>query len=265
MAEAVVEQLYSTDAAEVLHALKLVGSLALDDPDGVVEAGGVATLCGLLSRTEDGSGPIVQEAAVALYLLLEEEDPDAHGAFVSARGRSRVRELLARGDAPEEALSWGQQILDMLPEPSAEELAAEEMHSQTNAPIGTQPSQQSELDPEQLQPQPRSLAEEAAASSAALAEYRVMRRAVARRGVELDSKRGVTLEIGMVLRPVHTCLDLSNVVTRHQLGAKLSSFSLFPSENDEVHAKTGSGQNTRETLQSHIRFRRRRVRFVLDL
>ncbi len=210
MAEDAVERLYSSDDFEVIQGLKLMGSLALDDPDSVVAAGGVGTICGLLSRTGGGSETILQEAAVALYLLLEDQDPDAHAAFARAHGRSRVQALLARPDVPEEALSWGQQILDVLPPPTAEEIVEE-------AGRDLQPERVEageEETEEELEREPRE-----PTAQAPLPEYRVMCRTVVRRGVALDSKRGVTLAKGTIVRPVTRCSDPSGVVTRLQLGA----------------------------------------------
>ena len=186
MAEAAaVEMLYSADDGEVLHALKLMGSFALDDPDAVVAAGGVATLCGLLSRDNPTDGEIVQEAAVALYLLLEEEDPDTMAAFVRARGRSRVAAMLARPGLPEEAASWAVQILEMLPEPTAEEIAAEAMSptKQVEEPASEDlfDQEQAQAYREQHQHEGFAAAEVAAERyepPAALPEYRVMRRCV---------------------------------------------------------------------------------------
>ncbi len=209
MAEDAVERLYSSDDSEVIQALKLMGSLALDDPDSVVAAGGVGAICGLLSRTESGSEMILQEAAVALYLLLEDQDPDAQAAFARAHGRSRVQELLARPNFPEETLSWVQQILGVLPPPTAEEIAAEVGRN-------TQP-ERAEDGEEKNEEWSRERRESTAPAS--LPEYRVMRRAVARRGLALDSKRGVTLAEGTIVHPVKRCSDPSGVVTRLQLGA----------------------------------------------
>ena len=204
MAEDAVERLYSSDDSEVLQALKLLGSLALDDPDSVVAAGGVGSICGLLSRTGDGSGAILQEAAVALYLLLEEQDPGAQAAFASAHGRSRLQALLARVDVPEEALSWALQILDALPAPTAEEIdAAEGRRPQPEREWGEAEAVRDETEP---------------TAPASLPEYRVMCRAVTRREVALDSKRGVTLDIGTVVRQVQRCSDPTGFVTRLQLG-----------------------------------------------
>ena len=250
MAEAAVEQLYSADDAEVLRALKLMGSLALDDPDAVVAAGGVATLCGLLSRGNPSDGvsapaiarhnwgsrvtplrgclrlqDIVQEAAVALYLLLEEEDPDAKAAFVGARGRSRVTAMLERPGLPEEAGSWGLQILEMLPELTAEEIAAEAMSPTKQveelAAEDLFDQQQAQAYRDQQQDDGFAAAEAAAERyepPAVLPEYRVMRRCVGRRGIELDSKRAATVEAGAIVRPVVTCDDPGSFLRRYVYG-----------------------------------------------
>ena len=209
MAEDAVELLYSPDDSEVIHGLKLMCSLALDEPDNVVAAGGVETICGLLSRTGGGSETILQEAAVALYLLLEDQDSEAQAAFVRAHGRSCVRALLARPGVSEEALSWSQQILDILPPPTAEEIAAEAVRD----------PQPERMDDGELQREKEGPRERMKSTGPApLPEYRVMCRAVARREVALDSKRGVILAKGTIVRPVTRCSDPSGVVTRLQLG-----------------------------------------------
>ena len=204
MAEDAVERLYSSDDSEVVQALKLLGSLALDDPDSVVAAGGVGSICGLLSRTGDGSGVILQEAAVALYLLLEEQDPGAQAAFASAHGRSRLHALLACPGVPEEALNWALQILDVLPAPTEQEIeAARDRRPQPGREWNKAESARDETEP---------------TAPAPLPEYRVMCRAVTRRDLALDSKRGVTLDVGTVVRPVQRCSDPNGFVTRLQLG-----------------------------------------------
>ena len=219
MAEDAVERLYSSDDSEVVQALKFMGSLALDDPDSVVAAGGVGSLCGLLSRTGDGSGVILQEAAVALYLLLEEEDPDAQAAFIGAHGRLRVQMLLERADVPEEALRWARQILDALPPPTAEEI--EEAENRRTQPGREREEQEKEKEKEKEKGavEGRAGVEGQRIDLPSLPEYRVMCRAVARREVALDSKRGVTLDAGTVIRPVQRCSDPTGVVMRFQLGA----------------------------------------------
>lgn len=209
MAEDAVEHLYSSDDSKVVQALKIMGSLALDEPENVVAAGGVGSMCELLSRTGLGSGVILQEATVALYLLLEEQDPDAQAAFDQAHGRSRLQMLLSRPGVPEEALSWARQILEMLPSPAVPE------ESEAHKGRHRTPEQIEDRDGEGQ----CACHNDERTELISIGSYRVMRRAVARREMALDSKRGVTLHAGTVVRPVHRCIDPSGVVTRFQLGA----------------------------------------------
>ena len=169
---------------EAAAALVECQSLALDDPGSLVEAGGAQALCQVLQRSATASNEL-REAALCLFLLLEDGGRAAVGAVADANGAGVLTEALRRPELPLDSADWARSALDILAEHRPETLAFARRGARLGA-LTAVPEPEPELE----------------APPVVLGVYRLMRRTITRRGAELDSKRGATLEPPMDVRPL---------------------------------------------------------------
>jgi hypothetical protein len=114
VAAAVDRLLHSPSEGEALLGLKSLASLALDEPETVVACGGVAQLVRLID--DDCPAPLLKEAVVALFLLLEDGDLAAQAATVTAGGHTALALVLQqRLDLPPDTADFARSALAALP------------------------------------------------------------------------------------------------------------------------------------------------------
>eukprot|EP01047_Picozoa_sp_COSAG01_P045465 COSAG01_NODE_4188_length_5258_cov_53.863927_7_plen_205_part_00 len=115
VAAAVDRLLHSPSEGEALLGLKSLASLALDEPETVVACGGVAQLVRLIGD-DDCPAPLLKEAVVALFLLLEDGDLAAQAAMVTAGGHTALALVLQqRPDLPPDTADFARSALAALP------------------------------------------------------------------------------------------------------------------------------------------------------
>eukprot|EP01048_Picozoa_sp_COSAG05_P004820 COSAG05_NODE_273_length_12440_cov_22.182805_11_plen_302_part_00 len=183
-----IGRLASPSAAEVQAALVAIQSLALDDGDALISAGGPAALCAVLGRP-DAVDTHLRDAALCLFLLME-EDPQAVQAVVAAGGAHALTCVLNRRNLPPATAEWVASAIDCLP---IETLA-----------LASRGARLSTMDAVALAAEEQAAAERAALEKKAqgLGTWKLMRRTIPRAAAELDSKRGATLDPGLVFTPI---------------------------------------------------------------
>ena len=179
-----VGALTSADTTEVQQALVSIQSLALDDGDSLLAVGGCAALCAVLGRPT-AADESVREAALCLFLLME-EDHSAVEAVVAAGGAHALTSVLNR-PLSAAAAEWVRSALDCLP---AESVAL----ASRGARLGAMDAiAAATVQTDSAEKQGR---------ECEMGEYKLMRRTVSRAGSELDSKRGLAVEAGLVVQPI---------------------------------------------------------------